>query len=141
VVNRKNVSYRQDLTPPNEGAKDRKIAGGPLYAPAQVLQVILGDPESTLRLWTRDSNRDFMKLDWELSDLASAIRLAVTSGTYIDSEWCVQSPTGPVAACDAYEITRREWIAAARKELPCTYFLKFAISRTGSVLLVVSCHV
>ncbi|QTQ33515.1 Uncharacterized protein pbN1_35290 [Aromatoleum bremense] len=37
-------------------------------------------------------------------------------------------------------MTRLEWHHAAHKELRITYYLKFAISKTGSMLLSISNH-
>jgi hypothetical protein len=51
-----------------------------------------------------------------------------------------QEASGPWAACDAYELKRRERCPVARKELEYTYYIKFAIGMTGKILLLVSCH-
>lgn len=42
--------------------------------------------------------------------------------------------------CDAYKVTRKEWIENAGKYIPMTYYLKFAISKTGHILLMASNH-
>ena len=44
------------------------------------------------------------------------------------------------AACDAYAIRLREWVAAAHKYMLVEYFVKFAINPAGTVVLAVSCH-
>lgn len=46
-----------------------------------------------------------------------------------------------MAACDAYSIRRMEVIPATGKTMPVGYFLKFAIGKTGNLVLMVSCHV
>ena len=46
-----------------------------------------------------------------------------------------------MAACDAYSIRRLEVIPATSKAMPVGYFLKFAIGKTGCLVLMVSCHV
>ncbi len=66
--------------------------------------------------------------------------LAKDPHQYIDSEWCTNG-FGVWAACDAYEVQRREWVKTANKEMNMVYFVKFAIGKTGALVLVVSCHV
>ncbi|MYA66563.1 MAG: hypothetical protein F4X09_04575 [Gammaproteobacteria bacterium] len=68
------------------------------------------------------------------------MRLAVSNGQFRGAEWCVQRDEGPWAACDAYTVIRQEWIAKAQKEMPFEYYVKFAIARTGSKVLLASCH-
>ena len=58
---------------------------------------------------------------------------------YIDSEWCTNG-FGAWAACDAYAVRRREWVSTVKKEMNMEYFVKFAIGKTGALVLVVSCH-
>jgi len=33
-----------------------------------------------------------------------------------------------------------EWVATASKEMGVEYFVKFAVGKTGQLLLLVSCH-
>ncbi|PLY15334.1 MAG: hypothetical protein C0631_07640 [Sedimenticola sp.] len=68
------------------------------------------------------------------------MEIAVQSGRFRGAEWCVQHPNGPWAACDAYSFVRREWLAHAHREMSMEYYIKFAIAKTGKLLLVVSCH-
>lgn len=42
--------------------------------------------------------------------------------------------------CDAYSVTRLERHDYSDKNLTCTYYIKFAISKTGHLLLVASIH-
>ena len=42
--------------------------------------------------------------------------------------------------CDAYSVTRQEWHEHAGKHLNVSYYLKFAISQTGQLLLMASNH-
>lgn len=64
--------------------------------------------------------------------------LAPTGGTWI--QWC-DNGQGALAACDAYEVCRDEMIPATGKAVQSRYFVKFAIGKTGRILLLVSCHV
>lgn len=59
---------------------------------------------------------------------------------YIDSEWC-ENGKGAWAACDAYSIKRLETALASGKSMTVEYFVKFAVSKTGQLVLLVSCHV
>ncbi len=137
VNNIKNLS-RYDGAPPATW-EDRVIDGGPLYPIEEVLRALeLG--ESALVPWTRKCSDDLMRLALEIDDAVELVREALGSGRYRNSEWCVQSPSGPWAACDAYELRRREWIDAAHKHMVFECYVKFAIGRTGKVLLLVSCH-
>ena len=112
-----------------------KIGGGPLY-PLERVQALASKPGGLL-LWTRKCVRDVANLTWDADDVASVIS-ALTPGDYKDSEWCDNGRAW--AACDAYTIRRREWVETARKELTIEYFLKFAIGKTGPLVLMVSCH-
>lgn len=116
-----------------------KIPGGPLYKPDQVLQM-LEKGEEVFSLWTNKCISDAKKYQFEMVDIAGLIKSAISSNGYRDSEWCEQKPGGPWAACDAYSFSRHEWSHVAYKEIAFDYFVKFAISKTGSILLIVSCH-
>jgi len=63
-----------------------------------------------------------------------------SSGRLLGVEWCEAGRDGPWAACEAWVITQREWVETAGKYMDITYYLKFAISRTGSILLMASNH-
>jgi len=126
------------LNPPNELGTGRiKIDGGPLYDLARIKQLV--DDPDCIRLFTRICNREVHKLfDSDTGQVAALIQ-ALDSFDYIDSEWCDNGNTG-VAACDAYGIRRAEVIAATGKSITVEYFLKFAIGKTGKLVLLVSCH-
>jgi hypothetical protein len=126
--------------PPQPDPKNRKILTGPLYPAEEVLELLTGISTDSVLAWTNKCIRDLQKWSLDSEDLIELLRIAVTSGRYRGSEWCVQHPHGPWAACDAYELIRNEHIEHLRKEMDIEYYLKFAISRTGLVMLVVSCH-
>ncbi len=125
--------------PLDEGAC-RKIAGGRLYPVAEVQALLTGLGAQAVRAWTNKCQRDMQKWSLDTDDLCELLQIALRSGRFRGAEWCVQHPNGPWAACDAYSLVRREWIANARKEMDMEYYLKFAIAKTGKLLLVVSCH-
>lgn len=126
-------------TPPSDGSADRRIVGGPLYSVTDAL-ALLGKGESALVAWTRKCADDLERLTLDIPDVQTLIREALQFGRYRNSEWCVQKPTGPWAACDAYQLERSEWVEAAHKNIIFEYYIKFAIGKTGKLLLVVSCH-
>ncbi|NMM82414.1 hypothetical protein B2J86_16000 [Acidovorax sp. SRB_14] len=69
----------------------------------------------------------------------SDVILALRAGDYIDSEWC-ENGKGAIAACDAYRVSVTEIAPATGKPVRMEYFLKFAVSKTGALVLIVSCH-
>lgn len=132
-----NVSaYRGE--PPQSGS-DRKISGGPLYSRADV-EAALQNGEPAIVAWTRKCINDLQSLSLDASDLITLIKTAIDQGVFKGSEWCEQKPSGPWAACDAYRLLRREWVEGMNKEVDMSYYIKFAIGKTGALLLIVSCH-
>ena len=113
-----------------------KIGGGPLYSLERVQGLV--SKSGGLLLWTRKCSRDVANLTWDADDVAELIQ-SLTPSDYKDSEWC-DNGKGAWAACDAYTVRRREWVEAAHKEMTMEYFLKFAIGKTGALVLMVSCH-
>ena len=140
MVNTKIVSRFQgdgDL-PTGEGAA-LKINIGPLYPSEDVIS-ILEAAGNSVRAWTKKCTADLQKWSLDDNDLIELVGLAVNRGRYIGSEWCLQRPTGPWAACDAYSIVRRSWVPAAHKEMDFEFYIKFAIGLSGNILLLASCH-
>lgn len=113
-----------------------KIPGGPLYELNRV-KAILRDG-SGITLWTRDCVKNVADLGWDHVEVIDLVR-QLERGHYIDSEWCANG-RGALAACDAYSLRRKEWIAAAHKDMLVEYFVKFAINKLGTMVLTVSCH-
>lgn len=93
-----------------------------------------------INAWTKKCSADIQKLALDAGDLYGLLREAFSKGHFLGSEWCQQRPGGPWAACDAYKLFRREWVAAAHRDMDMEYYLKFAIGMTGAILLLVSCH-
>ncbi len=138
INNRPNVSRYPGVPPPASGdSVSRQIAGGPIYP---VPEVVALAERAAILFWTGGAARDTQK--WAIdTDGASELLLdAVNSGRFLGAEWCEQKTSGPWAACDAYTVTRREWNRAAHKHLYCTYYIKFAIGKTGQILLMASIH-
>lgn len=136
MINRlRNVSAYEGTPPEEDG--DRRITGGPLYC-LEAVTALAGKDQVTL--WSAGAIRDAEKWSLDVSDVARLIECAVRQGRYRGSEWCIQKPKGPWAACDVYTVTVDEWVEAARRNMPVPYYLKFCIAKTGSVLLLVSNH-
>lgn len=138
VVNTKNVSS-YDGVPPVDTTCSRSICEGPLY-PRATLTGLLKHGGQNISAWTKDSAADLEKLALDVDGAARILLEALQNGKYHSSEWCKQAPSGPWAACDAYVLQRSEWIPSAHKEMMMEYYLKLAISKTGSLLLLVSFH-
>jgi hypothetical protein len=116
---------------------NRTITDKPIYDPDEVLD--LARAESVM-FWTRGARLDAAKWSLDTSDLSQLVATAIQDGRFQGAQWCQQSSDGPWAACDSWSVTRSEWIDTAGKYMDITYYLKFAISRTGTVLLMVSNH-
>ena len=121
--------------PPLAG-NTRKLLVGPLYG-LSVVQALTHTP-SALSLWTQKCKRDVANLGFDTADVGELIR-ELTERDYRDSEWC-ENGRGAWAACDAYTLRRLEFLEKAGKSLPMEYYLKFALSKNGTLLLMVSCH-
>lgn len=126
--------------PPPPDARMRIIPSGPLYPPSEVLKLIKQISEDDVIAWTEKCILDLQNLNLDARDLMELVTIAVTRGRFRKSEWCIQAPNGPWAACDAYSLVRKEFIEKAYREMDVEYYLKFAISLTGAVLLIISCH-
>lgn len=124
---------------PTSATSDRKIKSGILYEKQQVI-AILDASETAAIAWTRKCKSDLQNLSLEISDAAKLVREALEKGIYLGSEWCKQAPSGPWAACDAYRLNRDEWLPNAHRQMSFEYYIKFAIGKTGKILLLASCH-
>jgi hypothetical protein len=121
--------------PPEPGGKV-KIFPGPLYSLERVKA--LAAEQEALILWTQKCRRDIQNLHWDVTEVSDLL-LGLSSRNYIDSEWC-ENGKQAWAACDAYLTQRKEWVEHMRKQVSMLFFVKFAIGKTGKVVLLVSCH-
>lgn len=112
----------------------------PLYAEEEVLRLLDQQGVEAFTLWTNDCQKDVQNLELDHEGVMELIRSALINGKFINAQWCQQKPGGPWAACDAYSVTRSEWIEAAFKSMDIQYYVKFALNKSGKLLLVVSCH-
>ena len=124
--------------PPTQSGVGRvKIEGGALYELGRVKALLQDD--NALQGWTEKCRKDVRK--WFDDDWEKVLNLmkSIKSTDYIDSEWC-ENGKGALAACDAYRCRVIETAPATGQSILMEYFLKFAISKTGTLLLMVSCH-
>ncbi|WP_341936548.1 hypothetical protein [Marinimicrobium sp. C2-29] len=142
VNNPINISAYSEPAPDHlqEYGADRGIAGGPLYDPARVLELLQDDGRS-IQPWTRKCVKDMRdKLCLDHEGVAELVREAVTRGRYLNSQWCRGNKDHIWAACDAYVLCRGEYMVYAHKFMEIEYYLKFAINKSGKFLLLVSSH-
>lgn len=139
MVNTTIISRFSGRLPLGEG-ESRKITSGPLYPAEEVLALLANPGSQAIHAWTDKCGRDMQKWSLDADDLCELLEVALKAGRFLGAEWCVQRPNGPWAACDAYALVRQEWIPYAHREIDMGYYIKFAIAKTGKVLLVVSCH-
>ncbi len=138
------VLSQYTLNPPAVAGRV-KIHGGPLYDVEQVQALA---KTLKLTLWTRKCIQNVRDLyeavrneyDSDLAMVADLLLRLGACGRYLDSEWC-ENGKGGIAACDAYEVRRSDLIASTGQHQTTRYFVKFAIGKTGQLLLIVSCHV
>lgn len=121
--------------PPREG-DHRKIPGGPLYPLSEVQ--VLASQSGALNLWTLRCRNTAAGQGLDTGDVGTLIG-ELTERDYRDSEWC-ENGRGACAACDAYSLRRLEFMEKVGKSFTVEYFLKFAVAKTGQLLLIVSCH-
>ncbi len=139
MVNTLNVSQYDGSPLPVSESGEHLIGGGPLYSPEDI-QGVLDGGEGAIKLWTRNCIRDVQNMGMDNIEVADLINVALKKGRYTNSQWCVAKPGGVWAACDAYRLVREEWVGYAHKYMNIEYYVKFAINRSGKLILTVSCH-
>jgi len=139
MVNKTIVSRFTGELPLDTG-KSRKIADGPLYPVSEVLELLENMDDQVLSIWTNKCQRDIQKWALDMDDVCELIKTAVRTGRFRGAEWCVSGSKGPWAACDAYSLLHQKWVENAHRDMAMEYYVKFAIAKTGQLLLVVSCH-
>jgi len=146
VVTRKNVSKWSEAEVPSDeqlnapGGGGRTInATGPLYTEEDV-RTVLKKGSSAIILFTKKCRLDVASRLWDENDVFELLEFALAHGKRAKSEWCHQSPEGPVAACDVLIVRRSEKHPSKDTSILMEYYVKYAISATGAALLVISCH-
>lgn len=143
VNNTINLSAYTDDQPPCKAGSDRiYIADGPLYS-SELVRALLSTAGDNTKLLTERCRKDVQKMGFDIDDVKQLVCAALSSGSYLKSEWCIVGQTDKAiswAACDSYRLFRNEWVEYAHKEMRYEYYVKFAIGKTGKLLLLVSCH-
>lgn len=134
MVTFKNLSAYDGALP--KDGEGRKIATRPLYRLTEIQA--LAATSDAVNLWTAKCRRDVANLALDAADVGVMLQ-ELTERDYRDSEWC-DNGKGAWAACDAYTLRRLEYLESAGKSFRMEYFLKFALSKTGKLVLMVSCH-
>ena len=138
----KNLSAYNGTPPANGVSGQRLINKGPIYTTQQVLSILQSNSQNqpVFVPFTKKCRDDIQDLTLDADDVIEHITLAITNGRFRNSEWCANSSNTAWAACDNYVFRKNTWIAAASKEMPCDYYLKFAIGKSNKILLIASCH-
>lgn len=130
------VISKYDVDPPADPeAGNRRISAGPLYSQHEVMGAC-----NDCRLLTRKSKNNAADLGLEKSDVIDLIKMAVTNGRYLNSEWCATGSNNCIAACDAYKVAYRVYNKETDRYMNWDCYLKFAVNKNGQLLLVVSVH-
>ncbi|KEQ19307.1 hypothetical protein [Endozoicomonas numazuensis] len=137
MVNTVNVSAYEGSPPAGDEGR-RILTGSPLY-PSGLINKLLEKGCVGFEIWTKKGLQNLKKWRLDHDDVLELLKIAITNGRYLGSLWCVQKPTGPWAACDHYSVMRKEWCEAAFKDMVFEYYVKFAVNKSGKLLLVVSC--
>lgn len=112
---RPNISqYPEDVPDAVAAGGNRVISATPIYKATEILALAEG---KNVSLWSKGSRRDAAKWCLDISDLSELIASALQNGRFLGAEWCQQGHDGPWAACDAWAVTRREWIENTRKHM------------------------
>lgn len=109
-------------------SENRKISEGPLYPATEVIELLKSS--DAINVVTRKASNDAQNLAWDADDLALYLARAVVNGRYLGSEWAWIKSDVSCAACDAYRLNDGDL----------SYYFKFAIGKTGALILIVSCH-
>lgn len=138
MVNKsKNISsYSGTPEPRIEGVR-RKIteASSPIYPMARVVTLA---NQGNVIAWTDECIASVQKYGLDCMQLGEYIRDAVLNGRYKDSEWCERYPNSNIVACDAYVLSRKEWIKTINREMTQEFYLKFGINSLDTRILLVS---
>lgn len=115
----------------------------PLYDPKEILEKL---EDNSFRFFTATpkSRKDLtyrlqITLPSDISKLRELVRLALTEGKYLNSQWCKTSDA-VWAACDSYRFKHTTYNQYSYKYMTSEIYLKFALNNNGQALLIVSAH-
>lgn len=128
-------------SPPQNSDGDLKISDGPLYCKESIMKILNDLGADSINLATKKAIRDIKKHDLDVDDgVLKLLILALKTGKYLNSQWCELSRRGTWSACDGYSVVESKWNQYMYKNLETKWYIKFAIGKTGKLILIVSCH-
>lgn len=127
--------------PPQNSDADLKISDGPLYDKESVLKILNDLGADSINVVTKRANRHIQKYDLDIDDgVMNLLKLALASGKFLNSQWCEHGKGNTWSACDSYSVVGIKWNPYMHKDLETRWYIKFAIGKTGKLILIVSCH-
>lgn len=139
-TNNINLSIYNRGQPPGLGRS--RYIDGPIYGKTDAKNLALAHQQELSTVESRNHAQDMGLSASQISDL---LVLAIDSGFYHTSEWCIQSVVKAKnkafwVATDVYLVTRVETDHKTGNEVVRDYYLKFGISRSGKMILFISNH-
>lgn len=109
--------------------------GGPLYP--ELVDVL---DNCQVRTVTARTN-DFLAIHRvELGEVRTYVKLALTAGKYVNSQWCMGNAPRGIFACDAYIVPAQLYIPSLREVSTVLMYVKVCILETGNTVAVISLH-
>ncbi|TMM46087.1 hypothetical protein FCS21_07185 [Colwellia ponticola] len=128
-------------SPPQNSDGNLKISNGPLYSKESVMKILTELGADSINVVTRKASRHIQKYDLDIDDgVLKLLKMALNSGKYLNSQWCEHGKGSTWSACDAYSVIENKWYETMHDYLETKWYIKFAIGKTGKLILIVSCH-
>lgn len=128
-------------SPPQNSDGDLKISDGPLYSKESVMKILTDLGADSINVATRRANRHIKKHDLDIDDgVLKLLIYALKSGKYLNSQWCEHGKGNTWSACDSYSVVEKKWNDYMYGYLETKWYIKFAIGKSGKLILIVSCH-
>lgn len=134
-----NNSLPRMLPPGTVLTESQRVIAGPVYELSDVQAIARSKGTKGINVITKDCQEEVTGYFLDASDLQDMI-LELKQKDYHNSLWCLATPKSPWFAADAYRLLRIERDNVQRITVRYQYYLKFAISQTGSILLFFSVH-
>ncbi|HIH5777414.1 TPA: hypothetical protein ACYSI4_002166 [Citrobacter werkmanii] len=115
--------------------EERIISNGPLYPG------LLSLLDSCQVTPVTHKTNEFLAIHRiELGEVRTYVELALKSGRYINSQWCMGNAPKGIFACDAYVVPAKLYIPSERSECLVTMYVKVCILDSGNTVAVISLH-
>ncbi|THB63506.1 MAG: hypothetical protein D6B27_12110 [Gammaproteobacteria bacterium] len=136
------VSKYTESPPLSNKATDKerfiRNSGNPIYSKDEVIEAIRSNAK--IAPYTERCINNLSILNLEIKDMPELLMKVVNSGEHINSQWCLNTKGTTWAASDSYVYRYEHYIEHIHKYLPCEYYVKFAIGKTGNIILLVQIH-